>query len=128
MTHILIIDDDDTFRTMLREMLEQEGYAVAEAPDGKQGCRYCQATEVDLVMVDIVMPEKEGIETITDLIKEFPNMKIIAMSGGGSYGKLGNYLKMAEMLGAQKSLAKPFKKEELIAVVKELLNENNSVS
>ena len=119
---ILVIDDDDQFRGMLRETLEHAGYEVMDAPNGKEGIRVYRENPADLVITDIIMPEKEGIETIRELKREFPDVKIIAMSGGARNGPAG-YLKMAKMLGAQRTLTKPLEREELLETVMELINE-----
>jgi len=119
MDTILIIDDDNQFRAMLRQMLEREGYKVVDAPDGKEGIRIYRVKPTDLIITDIIMPEKEGIETIMELRREFPDVKIIAISGGGHLGP-AEYLKIAKGLGAQYTLSKPFEREELLEAVREL--------
>ena len=120
MGHILVIDDDDQIRSMLRRVLEHEGYAVEEAADGLEGERTYRENPADLVITDIVMPNKEGIETIKDLVQEFPDVKIIATSGGGRM-RPQPYLEIAEALGVDRVFAKPFDIKELLAAVKELL-------
>jgi PAS domain S-box-containing protein len=119
---ILVIDDDDQFRGMLRETLEHAGYDVADAPNGKEGIRLYRENPADLVITDIIMPEKEGIETIRELKRDFPEVKIIAISGGGRIGP-DSYLKMAKGLGAQRTLTKPLERDELLKTVRELINE-----
>jgi DNA-binding response OmpR family regulator len=116
MERILIIDDDVQILKMLRKMLEHEGYEVVDATDGNKGIRIYREDHTDLVITDIIMPEKEGIETIVDLRREFPEVKIIAMSGGG-HGKAESYLHMAKVLGAMRTLSKPFGKEELLEAI-----------
>ena len=86
MALILIIDDDDQIRRVLRKTLERDGYDVADAPNGKEGIRLYRENPADLVITDIIMPEKEGIETIRELRRDFPEVKIIAISGGGRIG------------------------------------------
>ena len=123
MARILIIDDDDQFRSMLRKMLEKAGYNdIEEATNGSIGMKLFREDPFDVVITDIIMPDKEGIEMITELTRDYPNIKIIAMSGGGRIGPQG-YLEMAEHLGASRTLAKPFKHSDLIAAVQEILNE-----
>ena len=117
---ILVIDDDDQVRGMLREMLGRAGYEVADAPNGKEGIRLYRQNPADLVITEIIMPEKEGIETIMDLRREFPGVKIIAMSGGGSIGP-EDYLYMARRLGANRTFAKPLERDELLKAVGELI-------
>jgi CheY-like chemotaxis protein len=122
MPRVLVIDDDDQLRRLLRLMLEREGYEVWDAPNGKEGLKRVHEAPMDLVITDLIMPEKEGIETIRELLREFPNMKIIAMSGGGQVGP-ETYLQIAEKFGAHRTLVKPFDKNELITAVKEVLGE-----
>ena len=123
MARILIIDDDDHIRKMLRIMLENAGYnEVEDAENGYIGMKLIRKNPFDLVITDIVMPEKEGIETIMELRRDFPAVKIIAMSGGGKIGP-ETYLEMAGHLGAGKALAKPFQQAELFDAVRELLGE-----
>jgi YesN/AraC family two-component response regulator len=120
MKSILIIDDEEQIRTMLRNLLERLGYEVVEAPDGKKGIRLFRKSPTDLIITDIVMPEKEGIELIMELKQEFPDVKIIAISGGG-HNDPENYLSLAKELGAQRIVAKPFEKEDLLKAVRELV-------
>ena len=123
MARILIIDDDDQLRTMLRTMLEKVGYNdIEEAASGNMGMKLFRQHPFDLVVTDIIMPDKEGIEVITELRRDYPQIKIIAMSGGGRVGPHG-YLEMAKCLGAGRTLAKPFNQSDLIDAVQELLNE-----
>ena len=120
MAYILIIDDDNQFRAMLREMLERSGYEVVEASDGKEGLRLYREKATDLIITDIIMPEKEGIEVIMELQRDFPDVKIIAMSGGGQLDP-GLYLSMAKSFGAQYTFDKPVERQELLKAVRELL-------
>jgi DNA-binding response OmpR family regulator len=121
MARILVIDDEDQIRAMLRLALEREGYQVMEAPNGKLAMRLQTENPADLVITDIVMPEQEGIETIIGLHREFPATKIIAISGGGNIGP-ANYLIMAKKLGAHHALCKPFGHDELVSAVRDLLS------
>lgn len=119
--HILIIDDDDRTRKLFRKILEREGYHITESSNGKMGIKMYREEPADLVITDIIMPEKEGIETIIDLRKEFPKVKIIAMSGGGHIGA-ESYLEIAKKIGAAKTLAKPITNDELIETIAEVLH------
>jgi len=121
LAHILIIDDDDDVRMNLREMLENEGYRVADASDGKKGMRLFRKSPADLVITDIFMPEQEGLETVKELRKDFPTVKIIVISGRGRLDP-EPYLEIAERFGADKTLAKPFRREDLLRAVDELLS------
>jgi CheY-like chemotaxis protein len=117
---ILVIDDDETIRVLLRTILEREGYRVVDAPDGNMGIRRYQESPTDLVITDLIMPGKEGIETIRELRKKFPHVKIIAVSGGGRIGP-ESYLKMAKGVGALRTLSKPFDRMALLKAVEEVL-------
>ncbi len=120
MARILIIDDDAQLRKMLRQTLERAGYGVEEAPDGMEGMKIYRQEPMDLIITDLIMPEKDGIETIIELRKGFPEVKIIAMSGGGRIGP-EDYLNMAKGLGAMRIFSKPIEREELLKAVRELL-------
>jgi CheY-like chemotaxis protein len=120
MANILIIDDDDQFRTMLRQLLERNGYETKEASGGKEGITLYRESPADLVITDLIMPGKDGIETIQEFKKDFPDIKIIAISGGGRLGPQ-DYLHIAKMLGAQKTLTKPIELPELLKAIEELL-------
>lgn len=120
MARILLIDDDTTFRNMLRLTLEHMGHQVTEAGDGKAGLAAHLAAPADLVLTDLVMPKMEGVETIMELKRRSPTLKIIAMSGGGR-GNATDYLSTARQLGASRTLAKPFSSEELSTVIAEVL-------
>jgi CheY-like chemotaxis protein len=119
MPHILIVDDEEQIREVLRTVLERVGYTVEEAENGNIAVDYCQNHDVDLVVTDIIMPEKGGIDTIMDLRKDFPGVKIIAISGGGMCGDV-SYLDMAIGVGADKAIGKPFVLDEFLESVREL--------
>jgi DNA-binding NtrC family response regulator len=119
MARILIIDDDDQFRLMLRRVLEKEGYQVIEAVDGNDGMAQFRRDKTDVVITDLIMPEKEGVETIVGLRKEFPEVKIIAISGGGRNAP-GGYLMLAEKLGAMATMEKPIDRIKLLALLEEM--------
>ena len=121
MARILVIDDDVQTQAMLRQMLERAGYEVADAPNGKVGMELYREQQVDLVIADLIMPEKEGIETIMELRRDFPGVKIIAISGGGDVGP-EVYLHMASKLGAQRTFAKPFERSEMLGAVRQLVD------
>jgi two-component system, chemotaxis family, chemotaxis protein CheY len=116
---VLVIDDDADVRAFLRSLLESEGYEVAAAADGREGLALQRSKPSGIVVTDIFMPGKEGIETIFELHREFPQTKIIVMSGGPSKKGL-DYLSVALELGAARSLKKPFAPLELIDAVWEL--------
>ena len=120
---ILIIDDDERIRKLFRKILEAESYEVIEASDGNKGIKLYRKDPTDLVITDIIMPEKEGIETIIELKKDFPDVKIIAVSGGGLV-EANSYLEMAKKMGATEVLTKPIKNEELLEIISEILEKN----
>ena len=125
MARILIIDDEPQIRSMLTLMLEREGYEVVEASDGVAGIKIYRQNPVDLIITDLIMPNKDGIGMIIDLKKEFPDVKIIAMSGGG-LNKPDGYLKGAKKLGAACTLTKPIDREEMLKAVKDTLRNSPS--
>lgn len=121
MARILIIDDDEQIRELLRDMLQRAGYEVMEAVNGKQGQRIFYEHQIDLIITDLLMPVMPGSRLISILRNEFPDLKIIAISGGGSMYRSGSYLKIASDLGAQRILQKPFQQAELVKAVEETL-------
>ena len=120
MPAILIIDDDDNLRDSLRRLLHKSGYDVIEAADGGEGLNKVKELAPDVVLVDLFMPGKEGLETIAELRRSHPGITIIAMSGGGTKGQT-DVLKAAKLMGAWRTLAKPFTREELIEAVEQRL-------
>ncbi|MCW5962129.1 MAG: response regulator [Pyrinomonadaceae bacterium] len=120
MTRILVVDDEPSIRSLIRSTLEPEGFDVAEAENGLEAIESLLQTPAEVVFMDIIMPEKEGIETIMEIRKSFPKTKIIAISGVGSDSP---YLLMARQLGAHSSLDKPFSPVEIIEKVNEMLSE-----
>ena len=120
MARILIIDDEEDVRAALVHILERDGHMVVEAGDGNEGLRRFRETPTDLVITDILMPDKEGIETIKDLRKIAPDLKIIAISGGGRIMNT-SFLDLAEMLGADMTLKKPFQIDQFCKAVDDCL-------
>ena len=112
MSLILLVDDDVDFCRMLRTTLEHKGHQVIEAHDGKAAMQQAGRAPVDLVLIDLIMPDQEGLETIQQLRRLLPNLKIIAMSAGVQ-GRPKDVLKAAQLLGAMQCLAKPFSADEL---------------
>lgn len=119
---ILLVDDDHQFRLMLRRVLEREEYEVFEAGDGKEGVKAYQNLRTDVVITDIIMPEVEGVETIMKLRKEFPDVKIVAISGGGRNSP-DSYLSMAEKLGARFVMEKPLDRQVFLEKLAALIVE-----
>jgi DNA-binding response OmpR family regulator len=120
MARILVIDDDESFRGMLCAALSAMGHVVTASPHGRDGLAKQAADPADLVITDVVMPEKDGLETIRDMRRLQPDLKIIAMSGGGRLDDT-NYLPFAKRFGAVRVLAKPFAIAELAALVTDVL-------
>lgn len=116
MADILVIEDSPEVRTIIRSMLEREGHEVREAFNGEEGLERFQERPADLVMTDLFMPKKAGIETISDLLEIDPNVKIVAMTAHGSDEQY-DFLKVAEALGAVATLEKPFLAKDLIDTV-----------
>lgn len=115
---ILIIDDEEAIRDYMRESLERAGYKVIEADNGKTALELLTHIPVDIIISDLVMPEKEGIETIKEIKELYPKCAIIAMSGS-VFGSA--YLPMARMLGAQSVMQKPFTKQTLLQLIDSII-------
>jgi DNA-binding NtrC family response regulator len=119
---VLVIDDDSTVREIVREILEDAAFEVVTATNGREGMRLFQSLTPALVITDIIMPEQEGIETITLMHQQRPDARILAMSGGGRIGN-ADVLEIAHRLGANEILAKPFDPDELVATARRCLGE-----
>lgn len=127
MSRILVIEDDNTMRMIVTRMLKSAGHEVDEASNGVEGLGVFKENEPDLIITDIVMPEKEGIETIRDLRHLVPDARIIAISGAVAYGAVANsYLRFAQRLGADEVLAKPFVAADLLRLIDRLLTDPRS--
>ena len=120
MKRILVIDDDFHVRDMLERLLRKAGYDAQPAENGAEAVKMHRGNPMDLVITDIIMPEKEGLEVITEFRREYPSVKLIAISGGGRIGS-DNYLKMAKLLGAERTFAKPVDTSQLLTAIEELL-------
>jgi CheY-like chemotaxis protein len=127
MARILVIDDESQIRSMLRLMLERAGYEVFEAPDGLEGIKSYRENPADLIISDLIMPNKDGIGMMIELKKEFPDVKIIAMSGGG-LNKPEGYLEGAKKLGAEHTLTKPIDRTQLLRAVKDTLKKESTTT
>lgn len=117
---ILVIDDDEDVRDVLQVLLESEGYAVFAAADGHEGLLLQRRSPAAVVVTDIFMPGKEGIETVVDLVQEFPQTKVIVVSGASPHAAKADYGQLAVSLGAVRFLPKPLQSQDLIAAVREL--------
>jgi DNA-binding response OmpR family regulator len=117
---VLVIDDNPDLRNSLQALLESDGFEVAVAADGDEGLAIQAQFRAEVVVTDIFMPGKEGMETLFALREQFPRTSIIVMSGGSRSARSMDYLGVARELGAAKTLAKPFQSRELIDAVREL--------
>ena len=120
MPRILLVDDDDLLRRMLRLTLEKMGHEIVEARNGKEAVSLFKQAPPDLVLLDLIMPEQEGLETIEQLKSLHPGVKIIAMSGGG-FARATDYLKIAKLMGANHVLSKPFSSEQMARSIEAVL-------
>ena len=117
---ILVLDDNEDIRRLLNLMLSVEGYNVVEASETDQALTNIRDTNIDLIITDLIMPDKDGLEVIKELRRGFPKIKIIAISAGGRIGP-STYLDMAGKLGADRVFNKPFNQQEIVEAVKELI-------
>ena len=124
MPAVLVLEDHEAYRTLIADVLAQAGFEVHSAPDGRGVLSFLAAHRIDLVITDLSMPERDGIETMTALRYSHPRLPVIAISGDMPLNR-DLYLTLAEKLGAARVLAKPFKMEQLIAVAREALAASN---
>lgn len=121
MKTILIVDDEAPVRKMLKKILASETHQVLEAENGIEAEKICMNENIDLLITDIVMPEKHGIDLIMELNEKLPKLPIIAISGGGGIAGRFDYLEIATLVGAKNVLRKPFQSSELRTLVDGLL-------
>ena len=114
MPSILVVDDENQIRRLVRETLEQAGYRVTEASDGKEALQQYRLAPADLVIMDILMPKQDGLETTVALRREFPEAKIIVITGGSDMIGTLNFVDVAKMLGAHSTLQKTFEMKGLL--------------
>lgn len=119
MTRVLIVDDDADMRLTLKLALELAGYSVAEAANGREAIERQRSARADVVLTDIFMPESDGFEAIDALRRDFPDIKVIVMSGGAQLTKR-DYLPDAELMGADATLQKPFDIDQLLKTLARL--------
>ena len=117
---ILLIDDNDQIRTLLRRVLEEAGYFVIDAANGREGLRQFRQTPVALVITDLLMPDSDGLEVTMTLRRESPHVKIIALTGGSGEP---NLLEVAKLLCAHRTMKKPIEMTELLEAVQQELQE-----
>jgi len=117
MKRILIVDDNLMMRKLIRNIFANEEYDIVEAENGSEGLEIAKNHNIDLVITDIIMPVMEGLELIMHLKRDFPGIKIIAISGGKPY-----YLYMAKKLGIEKIFTKPLDLHQFLNAVKKLIH------
>jgi DNA-binding response OmpR family regulator len=122
MKRVLIIEDEDMVRSVLRSMLEEAGYEVEELPNGSKASAIHKDNPVDVIILDILMPEKGGFEIIQEFKVRWPSLPIIAISGGGVYSP-HDCLRLAKSFGAHRNFVKPIERNELLNAIQELLDE-----
>jgi DNA-binding response OmpR family regulator len=122
MARILVIDDDQSVRSVLRILLQQSGHQVVTAEDGRSGLETAEEDNFDILIIDIFMPEMDGLETIRLIRKSKSTMPIIVISGGSGRALEPNFLAMARKFGAIESIEKPFRPNALFAAVEACLN------
>jgi len=122
MARILVVDDDDEIRSLLRAVLTRHGYEVTEAANGLIAIRLLKREAFDIVITDLVMPDKEGLETIQEIVRDFPYTPVIAISGWAREGP-HSYLRVAEQFGASYTFTKPLDFGGMLAAIKTLLGE-----
>ncbi len=121
MHRILVIEDNRDVRELMRAVLEGAGYIVEVASDGDSGIEAQYLQPADIVITDIFMPNRDGLETVERLRAEYPDVKVLVVSGGGWRGHASDYLSTAREIGANAVLAKPFGADALLDAVRGLL-------
>jgi CheY-like chemotaxis protein len=127
MSRILVIDDDQQIRELIREILERASHSVFEADNGVAGLQKMAEETVDIVVTDIIMPDKDGLETITELRKSYPEVRIIAISGGGRRVNR-DYLPTAQAFGADLVLYKPFRPQDVMDAIDEVSEKDRAAN
>jgi CheY-like chemotaxis protein len=122
MSHILVIDDEETIRAIIRLVLEKDGHKVDEAENGGSGLKLVELHPYDLVITDMIMPDVDGIEVISSLKKNHPQIKTIVITGGSVMNEKEYLMKIGTLMNVNCVLPKPFRPEELLATVKEVLS------
>ena len=120
MARVLVIDDDQPLRDLFRELLARGGHRAEAFATAKEGLARLEAEQVDLVVTDVIMPETDGLETIREIRRTHPGVRVVAVSGGGAYEGL-DYLHLAKLMGANATLSKPVRMQKLLSTVAEVL-------
>ncbi|MDH5232928.1 MAG: response regulator [Gammaproteobacteria bacterium] len=121
MAKILVVDDEISVRKMLKEILELDRHEIVEAENGEDALEKMKEHQIDLVLTDLVMPKKNGIDVIMHFKDNYPNVAIVAVSGGGGISGRFDYLPIAQLVGAKAIISKPFEPSQLRSVVSEML-------
>ena len=122
MKSVLVVDDEPGMRELVKHLLINAGYHVLEASNGKHAMEFLKNKSPDLVITDIIMEEMDGVEIIMEIRENYPDIKIIAMSGGSKISS-EDYLESAADLGADRVFAKPFALSDMLTAIKELIEE-----
>jgi CheY-like chemotaxis protein len=122
MPSVLIVDDEAQIRQLIRTTFEEAGYRVSEASNGKEALAQYRLAPTDVVITDILMPDQDGLECITTLRRESPNVKIIAITGDSNMIGVLDFLDVAKMLGADGTLQKPFEMKALVEAAESALH------
>ena len=125
MPAVLLLEDNEPYRTLITEVLTLAGFEVCAAPDGRRVPEILRERRIDLVITDLVMPERDGIETMTELHYSHPKLPVIAISGDVPMNR-DLYLTIAQKLGASRVIAKPFKMDQLVAAAREAIAASNT--
>lgn len=121
MANILVVDDEEPIRSLVRKILVKEGHEVCEAENGQVACDLFEKADIDLIITDLVMPEKNGIEMIMEIKRLHPQLKVIAISGGVGFSGQIDLLSVASLLGAKHIIKKPFGVDDIRNAVNDML-------
>ncbi len=123
MANILVVDDEEPVRALVRKILVKDGHEVLEAENGQVACDVFASSDIDLIVADLVMPEKNGIEMIMEIKRTHPKVKVVAISGGVGFSGQIDLLSVAKLLGAKHIIKKPFNIDDLRGAVNDLLSD-----
>jgi two-component system response regulator (stage 0 sporulation protein F) len=121
MAKVLVVDDEAPIRALISKILVKDGHEVLEAENGQVACNLCSGANIDLIITDLVMPEKNGIEMIIEMKKNHPQLKVIAISGGVGFSGYFDLLSVARLLGAKHIIKKPFTVDDIRKAVNDML-------
>lgn len=121
MAKILIVDDEEPIRMLVSKIVTKDGHQAMEAEDGVHACEAFSDADIDLIITDLVMPRRNGIEMIMQLKKSHPQVKVIAISGGSGFSGQIDLLSVAQLLGAKHVIKKPFTVDDIREAVNDTL-------